>query len=119
MQDNLEKLREIYIAEDVDEETRADNLNIISEWQSNLIKLGEFAGWKEHPVTTMIIAQAKKSYVDHSLLLARSRELTDTARNSLWGKQDAMLWLISLVSKDPKKEIAHIESLITRALSEA
>lgn len=118
MQDNIEKLREIYITEDVDEETRADNLAYITDWQSQLIKLDEFSSWKAHPVTMNIIAQAKKSYVDHSLLLARSRELTDTARQSLWGKQDAMLWIISLVSKDASKEIAQINALITRALND-
>ena len=119
MQDNLEKLEEIYVAEDVDDETREDNLAIIREWRSKLIKLDEYASWKEHPVTQEIVAKAKKSYVDHSLLLARSRDLTDSARQSLWGKQDAMLWLIALTSDDAKKEIAHIQSLIARALSDA
>lgn len=119
MQDNLEKLEEIYVAEDVDEETREDNLSLIREWRSKLIKLDEYAGWKDHPVTQNIVAQAKKSYVDHSLLLARSRDLTDSARQSLWGKQDAMLWLISLASDDAQKEIAGIEEMIARALAEA
>jgi hypothetical protein len=119
MQDNLEQLKSIYLADDVDAETRADNLALITSWQKELTELDEYASWQEHDVTKRIIAQAKKSYVDHSLLLARSRELTDTARFSLWAKQDAVLWLISLASRDVKKEIAHLNALITRALSEA
>ena len=118
MQSNLEKLEQIYVSDDVDEETRADNLAIIQEWRSKLIKLDEYERWKSHPVTEEIIARAKKSYVEHSLLLARSRELTDVERCQLWGKQDAMLWLISLASTDEAASIAEIEALIERALSE-
>lgn len=119
MQDNLEQLEEIYLSDDIDDETRADNLSLIREWRSRLIKLEEYAGWKDHPVTQDIVAKAKKSYVDHSLLLARSRDLTDSARQSLWGKQDAMLWIISLTSDDAQEEISGIEMAITRALNDA
>lgn len=116
---DIEKLREIFVAEDVDDETRADNLMIIRGWEKQLRELDTFAGWKQHPVTQQIIGRAKKSYIDHSLLLARSRDITDSARQSLWSKQDAMLWFISLASTDVSTEIANINAQITRALNEA
>lgn len=116
---DIDKLRDIFIAEDVDEETRTDNLKIIRDWEKRLSELKEIGGWKDHPVTQNIITQAKTSYIDHSLLLARSRDLTDAARQSLWGKQDAMLWLISLASSDVRAEVAHIHAQIKRALDEA
>ena len=118
MSDDLSKLREIYVAEDVDVETRTDNLAVIAEWEKKLVECDDFSSWQEHDVTKNIIAQAKKAYLDHSLLLARSRDLTESARQSLWAKQDAMLWLISVGSRDVRSEIASINREIARALAQ-
>jgi hypothetical protein len=116
MNTDIEKLREIYVAEDVDVETRTDNLAVIAEWEKRLRELEGFSRWQGHEVTQEILAKAKKAYIDHSLLLASSRDLTDTARQSLWAKQDAVMWLISIISEDAKGEIANINALVARAL---
>ena len=118
MNTDIEKLREIYVAEDVDEETRTDNLAIIREWEKELRSHEDMERWREHPITLKLAAQARKSYVDHSLLLARSRELNEAARFALWAKQDAAMWLLLLVAKDSNGELDALRSKIARALAE-
>lgn len=113
---DLDKLREIYLADDVEDDIRKENFEEILNFEKQLREIDDFARWSEHPVTKMIVAQAKKTYIDHSLLLARSRELTESARLSLWAKQDAMLWLISLTTKNLDNEKRGIEMQIKRVL---
>jgi hypothetical protein len=117
MSTDIEKLREIYVTDDVDEDVRADNLAQIVEWETQLRDLEDLKSWMEHKVTQEILARARKSYVDHSLLLARSRELTDTARFSLWAKQDAMMWFTSLASSAVDRDIEAIKNAIRVALN--
>lgn len=117
MSTDLEKLREIFVADtEVDEETRVDNLAIITEWEKKLRQLGSFQAWKTHPITIEILKQARKSYADCGLSLARDRNLTEGDRASLFAKQDAALWIISLASKDVQSEMATIHAEIRRAL---
>lgn len=117
MQDDIQKLREIFLADDVDEETRKENLEAIADFERGLQENSDFQRWQQHPVTIALLKQAKKAYVDHSLALARSRELTEAARFSLWAKQDAALWFVSLLSRDVGAEKKNIEAEIKRALA--
>lgn len=114
---NIEKLKSIFVNDtEVDEETRKDNLDLISTWEKNLRNANAFASWQGHPVTLDIMAQARKSYIDTVLSLGRDKRLSPDERSSLFAKQDAMLWLISLASKDVKIELAGINAEIQRAL---
>ncbi len=115
MDKDLAKLREIF-SSGADEETREENLSQIAEWESSLAQLHDKAGWQEHDITKAVVTRARSAYVEHSLLLMRSRELTDPERFSLWAKQDACLWLISVASGDAKTEIGRIQADIKRAL---
>ena len=117
MNKDLDKLREIFLAGDVDEETRADNEERIREWETTLRENNAFLGWQSHDITRQISQQAKQSYKDISLQLATNRALTDQQRYSLWGKQDACLFILSLTEKDTKGPIDQIHREIKMALA--
>lgn len=117
---DIETLKSIFVNDtEVDEETRKDNLEMISHWEKGLRASNAFASWQGHPVTVDILSQARKSYTDTVLALGRDKRLTPDERSSLFAKQDAMLWLISLASKDVKIELAGINAEIQRALAAA
>lgn len=113
----LDEVKKIFLAGDVDDEIRLDNEEQILKWEKDLYENEVLADWINHDITKMIIQQAKNSYKEISLTLALNRRLDDEQRKSLWGKQDAMLWLISLGSKDPQKEIESIKNEIKTAIN--
>lgn len=117
MNEELEKLKEIFLADDVDSEDRETNLEDIKNWESDLIKNKNILGWQEHDITKGIMEKAKESYKDLSMKLVRDRELTEAQRLSIYSKQDAMLWLISLAGDNPKSAIEQIDNNIKVALS--
>lgn len=114
---DLEKLKEIFLAGDIDAEDYEDNLQRIKEWESDLRKSEDFLGWQGSDVSKQILRQAREAYKDLGLQLATSRSLTEAERYGLWGKQDAALWLISMIAKDAKSEIAQIHGQIRQALN--
>ena len=116
MSPDLEKLKDIYLT-DVDPETREENLEQIRDWEQSLLKHEGYQGWREHDVTKEISAKAKETYIDASLLLATSRELTPEQQHILWAKQDAALWILTLTEMDVKTAIAYIEKQIHQALA--
>jgi len=116
MQD-IEKLKQIFLADDIDDEDREDNLLNIQSWESEIIKNKNILGWQEHDITKGIINKARETYIDLSLKLIRDRELTEAQRLSIYAKQDAMLWLISLAGDNPKSAIEQINNNIKVALS--
>lgn len=59
MNNDLEKVREIFLSE-VDEETRADKETKIEEWERDLRESEAMAEWREHDITKKIAAQAKE-----------------------------------------------------------
>lgn len=113
---DLEKLKEIFLSGDIDSEDYEDNLKLISSWELDLRANEEFAGWQTSDITKSIITQAKESYKNNAVLLMTNRELTEKARESIWAKQDAMIFLLSLVEKDTKSAIGQIHREIRQAL---
>jgi hypothetical protein len=112
---DIEKLKEIFLT-DVDEETKADNLAQIQEWERALVEAEDYEGWREHDVTRRVAAEAKKAYIDLSMELATRRDLTEQQRMSLYARQDAMRWLLSHTEKDGAATIKAIQADIRRAL---
>lgn len=114
---DLDKLRDIYIADEgLTEEERADNAAKITEWERGLRESEALLSWKEHDFTREITARAKEHYRALGIRLATVRTLTEQERLSMWAKQDAMAWLLSLSQDDPKKEIELITNEIKLAL---
>jgi len=118
MNDKLNKLKEIYLADDVDSEDRETNLIDIKNWESELIKNKNLLGWQEHDVTQGIIKKAKENYKDLSMRLVNEREITEAQRLSIYSRQDAMLWLISLAEDNPKSALEQINNNIAVALKQ-
>ncbi len=115
MATDLEKLREVFLT-GVDEETKAENLEQIREWETALAENEAYQGWKEHDVTRKIAAKAKSTYVDLALSLNERRDLTEAQRLSIYARQDAMRWLLSLSERDAAEAMRQIQADITRAL---
>ena len=113
---DLDKLKQIFLTE-VDEETLLENQELIRAWEKDLIESESFASWQDHDITLNIARQVKVSYVDISLMLARNRDLTERQRYELWGKQDACLFILSLIEKDAKGKIQSIQNEIKKALN--
>lgn len=117
MATDLEKLKKIYLATDIDSDDYEDNLKQITEWESSLRQNEDFGSWQSSDVTKSVILQAKKAYKDHAMRLVEDRTLTEMQRQSIWAKQDACVFLLSLVEKDVKSALAQINNEIKQALS--
>lgn len=112
----LDKVREIFLTE-VDEETRAENEAQIKEWETRLQESEALIDWRDHDITRQIARQARESYRDLALQLSNNRKLTDVERQSLWAKQDAALWILSLTEKDGKGMLEQVKTQIKTALN--
>lgn len=93
---DLEKLKEIYLDPTLSEEEREDNAVYILKWEKALIESKNFDSWAKDPITSDIFSRARTSYVEFSRLLIENRELTEKERMSIYARQDAMLWILSL-----------------------
>ena len=117
MTKELEEIRAKFLTDDLDLETRADNEAKIREWEEALLRNEHLQGWQEHEITRSIMKQAKAAYLDCSVRLATDRTLSEADRASLYAKQDAALWLLSLGSGDPKAARQSIMSELRTALN--
>jgi hypothetical protein len=113
----LDTLRAKFLAPDIDEEDREDNLKALAEWEHDLEQNKHLADWQQHEITRQIVVKAREAYKDASMVLALRRDLTDTQRNLLWAKQDAAEWIISLGAGKPQEELQRIETEIKAALA--
>lgn len=114
----IDELRQVFLAEP-DPEIRADNERIIIEWETKLVQSHAFNDWKSHDITQQIIKQARESYKEMAFQLAVNRTLTVEQRMTLWAKQDAMRYLLTMIDQDAKSVIDGIIADIKRALSNA
>lgn len=114
----LDKLKEIFLAgDDLDEETKAENEQRIREWEEGLLKNEAMAGWRDHDVTKQIAKQARETYKETVLRLGVDRKLSIEFRAELFAKQDAALWLLSLIEVDAKGALEQIQKEIRTALN--
>src|SRR5262245_41986376 len=114
---DLDKLKEVFLADDLDEETRADNLQHIREWETALLTNEALASWRDHDMTKKILLQAKDTYRGLCMQLIWSRDLTEAQRSAIYAKQDAALWFISIIEVDAKAAIEQLNREITAALN--
>lgn len=115
--EDLLKLKEIFLSDDIDSEDYQENLDQISEWEKELVENENMKSWQEHDVTKKIMAQAESSYIDLSLRLVSDREITDALQKSIWAKQDACLYIISLASNDVKTAMESIQKKVRAAIN--
>jgi hypothetical protein len=107
----------VYLAEDVDEESRADNEARIRELEAALYHNEALVGWQQHDISRLIAKQARESYVEFAQQLAGNRSLTDAERTKLWGKQDACLFLLSLIETDAKGALEELQREVKNKLA--
>lgn len=112
---NLDKLKDFFL-KGVDEEDYKENLEKISEWEQELREGETFEEWQKDDTTQEIISQAIKSYKEQATELMINRKLTDEQRKSLYARQDAIIWLLSLVYKDVKSKVGSINREIEKLL---
>lgn len=103
----LEKAREIFLR-DVDQEEYAHNQQVLNEWEQNLRKNQAYLKWVSHPTTQELNTMVKEAYKNFAMALAERRDLTNEQRASLWAKQDACLFILSLTNKDAKSELESV-----------
>lgn len=117
MDDELEKLRKIYLAPDLDEDERADNEKTLREWSKALRENKALATWQAHDVTRRIIKQTRQAYKDLAVQLATNRKLTQDERAAIWAKQDAMTWLLSILDTNAAESLAELEKEVKQAVA--
>lgn len=100
---DLEKLKQIYLSPTLSQEEIDDNSKIIAEWEKELIESKHFDSWAKDPITAEIFSKARSSYIELCRLLMENRDLSEKDRLSIYAKQDAMLWMLSLTSDFEKK----------------
>lgn len=113
----LEKIKELFLTEDLDAEDYEDNRKRIEEWQEAIINNENIIAWQEHDITKAIAKRVKTAYREHALILINNRNLSEAQRNSIWAKQDACQFLLSLLEDNGSKEaIEQIKKEIERTL---
>lgn len=113
----LEIIRAQFLSDDIDSEDRAENEQILREWEQGLTHNEAYMSWQAHDITREIAQKLKKEYKEFAMTLANRRDLTETQRMSLWAKQDACLFILSLTEKDAKGQFEQIQNEIKRAIS--
>jgi hypothetical protein len=89
----------------------------VREWEQSLHQNEVIQSWQGHDFTKKLISKAGEAYKDFALVLANNRTLTQEQRMSLWAKQDAIKFLISLGGEDAKGANEAIHQRIRAALS--
>lgn len=114
---DIEKLKEVFLAGDLDSEDYQDNLDKLNEWETNLRMHEDFLAWQNHDVTKVILLRAKQAYRELGLTLAVNRSLTPEQRTIIFAKQDAITMLINLSGENSESAIKQINNEIKQALS--
>lgn len=113
---DIEKIKDIFLAEDIDSEDYSQNLEDIKLWENDLFENENLLSWQEHDVTKSLVKKARESYQDLSMKLILKRDLLKNERRIVYAKQDAMLWLIGLATGEPAIAIQQINDDIKKVL---
>jgi hypothetical protein len=113
----LEIIKAQFLSNDIDSEDREDNEKLLQEWEQGLIHNELYLSWQNHDITRDIAKKMKESYREFAMQLAENRNLTEKERMSLWAKQDACTFILSITEKDAKGAMQQIQSEIKRAIS--
>lgn len=89
-----------------------DALNTIFQWEEKLIRLNAKAEWLQHPNTRELLAIAVEQLNSINLVLKDTEDLTEADRVKYFQLKKAHIAYLSLLSSDPKSEMASIEKLI-------
>lgn len=113
---DIEKLKGIFLDNSVDEETYDENLKQITDWENLLSENEAYISWQEHDITKEIIKKTRETHRIFADKLSNDRTLTTEQRNGIFAKQDALMWIINLASRNAKGENQQIKANIKQAL---
>jgi hypothetical protein len=112
----LDEIESIFLADDVDEETRTENAEVVREWKRSLRESETYLHWQQSDITKEISHKAKEAYLAAALRLATDRSITPEIRFKLWAEQDAASWILSLTEQDAKGALAALKNTIASKL---
>lgn len=117
MEQDLEKLKEIYLSSDVDEEDREDNLERIREWEKTIAESTSLSEWQNHDITKSIALKIKSVYIENALILGTNDLLDEDKRKEMWSIQKAIKFLLSYMDNDYKRVIDQVHGDIKKAIA--
>lgn len=112
----IKKAKDIFIADDIDEDILKENIDEVNQWETNLIQGNAFLEWQGHDVTKQISAQAKEAYRDASNQLAFNRLMNEGHKNKLYSIQDACSFILSLTEVDVKSSLESLREDIKKRI---
>jgi len=89
-----------------------DAMDAIFKWEEKLIRLNAQDEWLQHPNTRELLAIAVEQLNSINLILKDTEDLTEAERVKYFQLKKAHLVYLSLLSSNPKNEMASIESII-------
>lgn len=117
MNTDFEKLKQIFVDNpDLDSEDSRENIEEVTQMEREFEDSRLAKDWKEHELSKRLMVQAQESYIDLALRLANDRQLTEQERLSMYAKQDAMMWFMNLVERNPEKHMKEITDKVRRAI---
>lgn len=114
----IEQAKEFFL-EGVDAETFAENNELVTQWENELIQNEAMAEWQDSDVTKKMTSTVRSTYVDASMALVHGKTLTDIERSELFAKQSACLFVLSLTEGDMKEQVARLKKEIKSKLNQA
>ena len=114
---DLDKVRELFVADEQDEEEKQSNLETINEWEKSIRENTAFIDWQQSDITQQIIQKAREAYKQVSLRLVYDRNVSESERHTLWAKQDAAIWILSLLARDAAGELKQVDEAVKRAIN--
>lgn len=114
--DKIKKLREIFLAQDVDEEERQENLQDIIDFEKSLALNNARVEWLKQDISQELIKTLKVFVHKVTRTLGTNSDLSEEDRRLLFAKRMAGLWLLTVVQGNPEEEIKNIEHEIDKAL---
>lgn len=114
--DKLNKLKEIFVLNENDEETRQDNLKTITEFEVAIARNKALSEWRQSDISQEFIKTFKTFAHKVTVLLGTNSEIDEKTRQQLFAKRQAVLWFLSIINENPESDLMRIESEISKAL---
>lgn len=116
IQKDLQKVQEIFLAPDLSDEEKEENLQELAKWRESLTEAEEYLSWKNQDTTKKIAQKAAEAYKDFSLQLALKRGMTEEEIISLQAKQDACVFLLELTNSGSESVLRSLHSQLRYAI---
>ena len=113
----LDKAKEVFLDNSLDEETYLENQEIIQGWATELSNHKALASWQGHEMTQVMLTRFNKEYVTISLKLANTNNLTEQARMDLFARKNALEFVFSLMSGNAKAQLDNLNKEIRAKVS--